>query len=452
MAVSCPACGSPTPLRNAALDRIRPAPVGSRVKAAVAETLPALVLVIAAVVAVFLDLQWQVWVGLLGAAVLAVLAVGLTGGQGFGKAGAGLRVIDEHSGAPIGGGAMAVRLLLRLLMTVGTLGVAAFSYRWDPSGREQTWWDRATHTRVVDAHQRAGDDLPWLNTGAAPMAGAGPVTSVPGFAQRPSEPPLGPPSAGTAISPQPQRLSGPGLDEPTVVLPGRDTGIDGPTVILEQPTAEEPTVALTKQPAEPTGESAQPRAEQPEQPPARHEPRPYPADPAPERESAQPRAEQPEQPPARHEPRPHPTDPAPERESAEPRAPEDDDEPEEHHTVIRPERAAALIQRGVTLRWDAGSEITVEGMVLIGRDPMPADGEQVDRRLAVGNESRGVSKTHLALLVSDGALSVIDRHSTNGVRIVRAGGEVITCVPGEPTSTEPHDRIAFGGRWLEVLD
>lgn len=436
MAVSCPACGSPTPLRNAALDRIRPAPVGSRVKAAVAETLPALVLVIAAVVAVFLDLQWQVWVGLLGAAVLAVLAVGLTGGQGFGKAGAGLRVIDEHSGAPIGGGAMAVRLLLRLLMTVGTLGVAAFSYRWDASGREQTWWDRATHTRVVDAHQRAGDDLPWLNTGAAPMAEAGPVTSVPGFAPRPSEPPLGPPSAGTAISPQPQRLSGPGLDEPTVVLPGRDTGIDGPTVILDEPTAEEPTVALTKHPAAemPQRDSAEPRAEQPEQPPARHEPRPYPADPAPERESAEPRAA------------------APERESTAPAAPEDDDEPEEHHTVIRPERAAALIQRGVTLRWDAGSEITVEGMVLIGRDPMPAEGEQVDRRLAVGNESRGVSKTHLALQVSDGTLTVVDRRSTNGVRIVRAGGEVITCVPGEPTGTEPHDRIAFGGRWLEVLD
>jgi pSer/pThr/pTyr-binding forkhead associated (FHA) protein len=113
--------------------------------------------------------------------------------------------------------------------------------------------------------------------------------------------------------------------------------------------------------------------------------------------------------------------------------------------VLLPARAAT-----VTLQWDTGSRVTVGGVVLVGRDPHPAAGEQVDRRLSVGADAIGVSKTHLALTVTTDGITVLDRHSTNGTRIERSGGEIVSCPPGEPIGVRDGDRILFGGRSIEV--
>lgn len=103
-----------------------------------------------------------------------------------------------------------------------------------------------------------------------------------------------------------------------------------------------------------------------------------------------------------------------------------------------------------TLQWDSGVRVVAGGVVLIGRDPVPALGERVDRRLAVGKESVGVSKTHLMLTVAAGGITVTDRLSTNGVRIERSDGSVVQCAPGVPTAVREGDRVRFGGRSILV--
>ncbi|MDQ6658322.1 MAG: FHA domain-containing protein, partial [Actinomycetota bacterium] len=110
----------------------------------------------------------------------------------------------------------------------------------------------------------------------------------------------------------------------------------------------------------------------------------------------------------------------------------------------------AVVASGATLEWDSGARVVADGVVLIGRDPIPESGEKVDRRLAVGSESIGVSKTHLTLTISHDGITVTDRHSTNGVTIVRADDSTYKCEPGHATAVEQGDRISFGGRSILI--
>src|SRR5699024_5239162 len=72
-------------------------------------------------------------------------------GRTPGKHLTGLAVQVQSTGGTLGPGAALGRVLLRAVLVLGTLGVAALSYRWDPGGRQRTWWDRACGT-MVSAH------------------------------------------------------------------------------------------------------------------------------------------------------------------------------------------------------------------------------------------------------------------------------------------------------------
>ncbi len=61
-----------------------------------------------------------------------------------------------------------------------------------------------------------------------------------------------------------------------------------------------------------------------------------------------------------------------------------------------------------------------------------------------------MSKTHLALVRSGNALIAVDRGSTNGSSLVRAGMER-ALVPGEGVETAAGDVIRFGDRFAEVM-
>jgi hypothetical protein len=100
--------------------------------------------------------------------------------------------------------------------------------------------------------------------------------------------------------------------------------------------------------------------------------------------------------------------------------------------------------------WDTGRPVTVQGRVLIGRDPTPSPGENTDQLLAVTTDSVGVSKTHLQIDVGPSGLVVTDRHSTNGVRVIRPDGTVQKCQPGAPVSVHRGDVVHFGGRSFTV--
>ena len=64
--------------------------------------------------------------------------------------------------------------------------------------------------------------------------------------------------------------------------------------------------------------------------------------------------------------------------------------------------------------WTTDVTIGVDGLVLLGRNPQPRVGEEDATLIKVLDESRTVSKSHLAVGVDAGGLYVMDRGSTNG--------------------------------------
>lgn len=101
------------------------------------------------------------------------------------------------------------------------------------------------------------------------------------------------------------------------------------------------------------------------------------------------------------------------------------------------------------LRFDTGETVAVTGPLLIGRDPDPASapGAEPHRLL---DESRSLSKTHAILTPTTHGLEVVDRGSTNGSAVVRAGVET-AAVAGVALAAAVGDTIRLGDRLAEVV-
>lgn len=101
------------------------------------------------------------------------------------------------------------------------------------------------------------------------------------------------------------------------------------------------------------------------------------------------------------------------------------------------------------LRFDTGETVAVTGPLLIGRDPDPASapGAEPHRLL---DESRSLSKTHAILTPTAHGLEVVDRGSTNGSAVVRAGVET-AAVAGVALVAAVGDTIRLGDRLAEVV-
>jgi len=371
----CPDCGANAPRRSAALDATDPAPVRRRLMAVLTDTAPLILLLGGFLVTVVSsDVTRGAWLTLSGAAVAWCLLLwgwASANGQSPGKAILGLRVVDERTGGRVGSLRALLRLVARAVATIGTLGAGALSYRWDPIGREQTWWDRVARTRVI-AESAADGSASWIDPVAellwspAPPPPLLPVT-VPPDRQPPGPPVAEIPTPAPRSLGHPTRWSAIAGEEPTRVVARKhisaaDSAADSAAaaVTAGSPGAEEPTVVVARQ-------------------------------------------------------------------------------------DVSADRPASA-----TLQWVSGARVVAGGVVLIGRDPVPAIGERVDRRLAVGKESVGVSKTHLMLTIAAGGITVTDRRSTNGVRIERADGSLVQCAPGVPTAVREGDRVRFGGRSILV--
>jgi pSer/pThr/pTyr-binding forkhead associated (FHA) protein/uncharacterized RDD family membrane protein YckC len=359
-AISCQQCGRVTPRRSAVLDATDPAPVPRRVAAAAIDAAPLVLLLIGFLVTVLVLDDPPSWSGkalLLGALAWCLLLWGWASatGQGPGKAMLGLRAVDEGTGGRVGPLRTLVRLTVRGFATIGTLGGAALSYRWDPAGREQTWWDRLAGSRVIASTSTDGssrfDPLAESRWTPAPLppVGLAPTPTFPVSAVPP--PPL--PAVGRPIA-----------------------SATGPPRPVQQSADEAPTRVVARQ--EISGQAG------------------------------------------------------------------------EVTNVVARRDVASDRPVTATLEWDSGARVVAGGIVLIGRDPVPLDDEQVDRRLAVGQESVGVSKTHLKLIITAGGITVTDLRSTNGVRIERDDGSVTPCPAGEPVAVREGDRIRFGGRSILV--
>lgn len=103
----------------------------------------------------------------------------------------------------------------------------------------------------------------------------------------------------------------------------------------------------------------------------------------------------------------------------------------------------------IGLRFDTGETVAVPGALLVGRDPDPATapGAEPHRLL---DESRSLSKTHALLVPTADGVEVVDRGSTNGSALVRAGVET-PAVPGVPLHAAVGDTVRLGDRLAEVV-
>lgn len=98
---------------------------------------------------------------------------------------------------------------------------------------------------------------------------------------------------------------------------------------------------------------------------------------------------------------------------------------------------------------DTGERIEVRGTTLFGRSPNAAAGEGEARLVSVVDDTRSVSKTHIAVMPARRGVFVVDRASTNGSAIVRGGAETLL-TPGRPAELQTGDTVRFGDRTLQV--
>ncbi|MGO1971932.1 MAG: RDD family protein [Propionibacteriaceae bacterium] len=126
-----------------------------------------------------------------------------------------------------------------------------------------------------------------------------------------------------------------------------------------------------------------------------------------------------------------------------------------------PEESTRLVPRvgGVTQRapnqgWivslDDGRQVTVESLVLIGRNPQPRAGEEGAELVQVGDNSRTLSKTHLAVGVDNRGVYVMDRGSTNGSALASGNGQYEPCAPGDTVRVREGQIVSFGEHRLEI--
>jgi len=98
---------------------------------------------------------------------------------------------------------------------------------------------------------------------------------------------------------------------------------------------------------------------------------------------------------------------------------------------------------------DDGRELSVTGLVLLGRNPQARPGEEDAELIKVADETRTVSKTHLALGVDASGLFVMDRGSTNGTTLTTAANGSKPCPAGDVVpATE--GIVSFGDHWLRI--
>ena len=105
---------------------------------------------------------------------------------------------------------------------------------------------------------------------------------------------------------------------------------------------------------------------------------------------------------------------------------------------------------GVVLEFDNGARIALAGSgILIGRDPAAGPGDAGLALVPLDDPSKSISKTHLALLRTDGSIIAIDRASTNGSAVIRDGVEH-ALPPGQGIAVRSGDTLLLGERRARV--
>lgn len=96
--------------------------------------------------------------------------------------------------------------------------------------------------------------------------------------------------------------------------------------------------------------------------------------------------------------------------------------------------------------WDDGTRASVSRRTVFGRNPAPEEGATL---VPVRDETLSLSKTHFEAAAETSGGWVMDRHSTNGMTIVREG-QRIACPAGQRVPVRLGDAIEIGDRIVTI--
>ena len=112
------------------------------------------------------------------------------------------------------------------------------------------------------------------------------------------------------------------------------------------------------------------------------------------------------------------------------------------------ERSPYLQEWSILL--DDGRRIALDGLILLGRNPQPQAGEEDAQLIKIADETRTVSKSHLAVGLDAGGVYVVDRGSTNGSTVSTTNGMSTRCKAGEMVRVGEGAIVSIGDHWLEI--
>lgn len=98
-----------------------------------------------------------------------------------------------------------------------------------------------------------------------------------------------------------------------------------------------------------------------------------------------------------------------------------------------------------------GTQVTIAGAVLLGRDPVHVEPWAAATLLKLDDPAKTVSKTHAAIAVDGDAVTVTDLHSTNGVFVMPPAGDEIAVKPGESATVAAGASVDLG-RYTILVD
>lgn len=374
------------------------------------------------------SLEGSVGVLLIGGPVVSLILLGwfvvytvMQAGTGsIGMRAQGLRLVSATDGSGLGFG----RTLLRNVIfgLAAAIVVGYFTPLFDGSGRYQGWHDKVAGSVMVDARVPAPATSTSATTAVPASTGSGataptPAPAIPGLPQpAPASAPA--PTPGPAPVPAPAPAPAPATP-PSASIPPRPAAPAAPVADAGSLIAFVPGITQDV--------------------PARPAPEPETAPSSALDETIQQQPAAPVSPPAASPPAATPPAAAP----AAPAAPAGSRTTEEDD--LEDTRISVPGHR-LVFTWDDGTRVSVSRRTVFGRNPAPEEGATL---VPVRDETLSLSKTHFEAAAETSGGWVMDRHSTNGMTIVRAG-QRIACPAGQRVPVRLGDAIEIGDRIVTI--
>ena len=100
--------------------------------------------------------------------------------------------------------------------------------------------------------------------------------------------------------------------------------------------------------------------------------------------------------------------------------------------------------------WTTAGRSSWTVVVLLGRNPQARVGEEDAQLIKVADDTRTVSKSHLALSVDHSGIYVMDRGSTNGSSLPTGRARPNPVRPVTSCRSAEGGIVSFGDHWLEI--